>query len=392
MTAARDNGFGAFRLLFASLVIVSHSVEMLDGTDAEEPLYSAVRRLSLGALAVDGFFLISGYLIAASFMSDRLGYFWKRVLRIYPAFLVCTVICVAVVAPLAGAQLGALTPGDWAKVVYRSLLLKPPEIPGVFTGLPYAGLNGSMWSISYEFRCYIAVAAFGVLGVFRKPRLFLILTLAALGAMMVFSLPPLDDIEASDRVVGLIGEPRVALRLAAAFMTGTCFKLLAPRFDGRIAALCGAATIALQFVPLLAEPAWIDFGGYVLFWAVFDLDSKLLEDAQRQERHLLRRLPLRLADRGAADLVLARNSPARPHALDVCRLGGLRGAQLVPAGKAEPFGSSRSDFGPPGRSRHPRPPESRSADQLRPAPRQIAACTIASRAQFFQTLGSSRRD
>lgn len=276
MTPARDNGFGAFRLLFASLVIISHSVEMLDGTDAREPLHWLFGGYSLGALAVDGFFLISGYLIAASFMSDRLGYFWKRVLRIYPAFLVCTLICVAVVAPLAGAQLGALTPGDWGRVVYRTLLLKPPEIPGVFTGLPYAGLNGSMWSISYEFRCYIAVAVFGVLGVYRQPRLFLLLTLAALGAMVVFSLPPLDQLEASDRVVGLIGEPRVALRLAAAFMTGTCFKLMARRYDGRIAALCGAATIGLQFVPLLAEPALIVFGGYVLFWAVFDLDSKLL--------------------------------------------------------------------------------------------------------------------
>ena len=276
MTPARDNGFGAFRLLFASLVIVSHSVEMLDGNDAREPLHMLFGGYSLGALAVDGFFLISGYLIAASFMSDRLGYFWKRILRIYPAFLACTVISLAIVAPLAGAHIGELAPGDWARVAYRTLLLKAPEIPGVFTGLPYAGLNGSMWSISYEFRCYIGVAVLGVLGIYKFPRLFLAMTLAALVAMIVFSLPQFDGLQASDRIVGLIGEPRVALRLAVAFMTGTCFRLLARGYDGRIAALCGAATIALQFVPLLAEPALIVFGGYVLFWAVFDLDWKPL--------------------------------------------------------------------------------------------------------------------
>jgi peptidoglycan/LPS O-acetylase OafA/YrhL len=276
MTPARDNGFGAFRLFFASLVIVSHSIEMLDGNDAREPLHWLFGGYSLGALAVDGFFLISGYLIAASFMSDRLGYFWKRILRIYPAFLVCTVICVAVVAPLAGAHLRDLTPADWARVVYRTLLLKQTAVPGVFVGLHSPALNGSMWSISYEFRCYIAVAVFGVLGIYRRPRLFLLLTLAMLAAMIAFSLPPLVNLQFSDWIVGLVGDPRMAVRLALAFMTGTCFRLLSRRFDGRIAALCGAATVCLQFVPLLAEPALIIFGGYVLFWAVFDLDWKPL--------------------------------------------------------------------------------------------------------------------
>ncbi|WP_309607217.1 acyltransferase [Phenylobacterium sp.] len=276
MTTGRDNSFGAFRLLFASLVIVSHSIEMLDGNDAREPLHRMFGGLSLGALAVDGFFLISGYLIAASFMSDRVGYFWKRVLRIYPAFLVCTLASVAIVGPLAGAQLGLLTAGDWVRVVYRTLLLKPPEIPGVFVGLPYAGLNGSMWSISYEFRCYIGVAICGVLGLYRTPRLFLLLTLGVFAAMLAFNLPPLAGLQASDRFVGVLGEPRVALRLAAAFMAGTCFKLFAKRYDGRVAALCAVIAVALQFVPLIAEPALIVLGGYGLFWAVFEWDWKLL--------------------------------------------------------------------------------------------------------------------
>ena len=277
MTTGRDNSFGAFRLLFASLVIVSHSIEMLDGNDAREPLHWLFGGLSLGALAVDGFFLISGYLIAASFMSDRLGYFWKRVLRIYPAFLVCTIICIAVVGPLAGAQLELLSPGDWVRVVYRALLLKSPDVPGVFAGQHFGGgLNGSMWSISYEFRCYIGVAVLGFLGLYGRPRLFLLLTLCVFAAMLAFSLPPLEGLRVSDRFEGMFGEPRMALRLAAAFMTGTCFKLLVTRYDGRVAVVCGVAAMVLQFVPLLAEPALIALGGYVLFWAVFRWDWQFL--------------------------------------------------------------------------------------------------------------------
>jgi peptidoglycan/LPS O-acetylase OafA/YrhL len=272
MTAARNNAFGALRLFFASLVIVSHSIEMLDGDDAREPLHRLFGGISLGALAVDGFFLISGYLIAASFESDRLGYFWKRILRIYPAFLACTLLCVAVVAPLAGADLSLFGPGDWGRLAYRTLMLKAPEMPGVFAGLPYAGLNGSAWSISYEFRCYIAVAVLGVLGVYKAPKLFLAMTAAMFMAFIAFSLPPLNGFTAPDSVVGLIGDPAVAIRLAAAFMTGTAFWLLQPRLDGRIAALCGAVAIAMQFVKPLAEPALILLGGYGLFWVVFRPD------------------------------------------------------------------------------------------------------------------------
>lgn len=272
----RQNGFGALRLLFASLVIISHSYAMLDGSERREPLANLFGTISFGALAVDGFFLISGYLIAASFISDPKRYFWKRVLRIYPAFIVCSLLCLFVAAPLVGGSFSTFGAGDWARAVYRLVMLKPPEVPGVFEGMPYNVLNGSMWTISYEFRCYILAALFGMIGLYRRPRLFLGLSLGVLALSMAFAAPPLADLEAPRLFVSLLGEPQQDARLLGAFMLGTCFRLLPVRLDGRIAAAAAVALFGLMFVPVVAEAALISLGGYVLFWTALKVKWKPL--------------------------------------------------------------------------------------------------------------------
>ena len=266
VTANRQNGFGALRLLFASLVIVSHSGAMLDGDDRREPLVALFGTLTFGTLAVDGFFLISGYLIAASFMADPKRYFWKRALRIYPAFVVCSLLSLFVVAPLAGGDLAAIGIGDWARTAYRMLMLKAPVAPGIFEGLPYPALNGSMWTISYEFRCYILAALFGVIGLYRWRTGFLILTGVLLLANLIFAIPGLVVPPLPRALGSLLGDPQQDVRLLSTFMVGTCFRLFPIALKARWAAVCGAALLGLMFVPVVAELALITLGAYGLFW------------------------------------------------------------------------------------------------------------------------------
>src|SRR5579863_6185230 len=128
---AHRNNFGALRLMLAYAVIISHSPEMLDGNPSREPLMALGLHFTFGGLAVDGFFIISGYLIASSYLSSRslAQFFTSRVLRIYPAFVIAFLICILLVGPIAGGTLGALNARGWLSVFAKMISLGSPELP-----------------------------------------------------------------------------------------------------------------------------------------------------------------------------------------------------------------------------------------------------------------------
>ena len=66
-------------------------------------IVSRVRLSRFGALGVDGFFVLSGYLIVQSWLGDPefLNFLRKRVLRIVPGYLVAVVLSTLAVGLLA---------------------------------------------------------------------------------------------------------------------------------------------------------------------------------------------------------------------------------------------------------------------------------------------------
>ena len=156
-----ENNFDAIRLAMALLVVWSHSFALHLGSEKTEWVSLALNgAYNAGNLGVMAFFVISGFLITKSFERSKSlkSYFEKRVRRIYPGYMVATCICAFIIAPMFG---GAFP--NAAKTVGLNLLLRN-ELPDAFQANVYPGpVNGSLWSIPFEFWCYIGVAAVGAL-------------------------------------------------------------------------------------------------------------------------------------------------------------------------------------------------------------------------------------
>ena len=87
----RQNNFDLLRLCFAVFVLYSHCYMLYYGTMAAEPVSKFSNgQTELGIIAVYGFFIISGFLIARSFEYSQslMQYLGKRALRIVPGFVV----------------------------------------------------------------------------------------------------------------------------------------------------------------------------------------------------------------------------------------------------------------------------------------------------------------
>jgi len=171
----RDNNFNLIRFIAATMVIFTHSYALAMGSGDSEP-FRQFWGLPLGHIAVDIFFITSGFLITASLINSRnfSSFIWARVLRIYPALAVAVLLTVFVVG--AGFTTLSLESYITHTKVYDYLITnttllagQTAHLPGVFSELPYPNeINGSLWTLPWEIRMYGLLALFGVLVFLRK--------------------------------------------------------------------------------------------------------------------------------------------------------------------------------------------------------------------------------
>jgi peptidoglycan/LPS O-acetylase OafA/YrhL len=153
--AHAQNNFNLLRLLFALMVVVYHAIA-LPGIAGWQQAESWT---SVGAeLGVQGFFVLSGYLVWASLeRSASLGlYAEKRARRLLPGYVTVVLVCalVAVIlVPAARADLAQLASYLGWNLAFLNFMA--PTLPGVFEGNRFAEINGALWTLKIEVMFYL---------------------------------------------------------------------------------------------------------------------------------------------------------------------------------------------------------------------------------------------
>jgi peptidoglycan/LPS O-acetylase OafA/YrhL len=171
-----DNNLNLVRFCLATFVIFSHSFPLSKGEGYTDP-FKDVAEFSLGDMAVNAFFVVSGFLVTGSLVrSNSLRqYALARLARIYPGLFLSIFFCVFLVG-LLQTTLSTheyLTDKLTRNFLVKNSLLIPTKmqftLPGVFDGLPYSSIvNGSLWTLPYEISMYVVIAILGLIGVLKN--------------------------------------------------------------------------------------------------------------------------------------------------------------------------------------------------------------------------------
>ncbi|MFT6842382.1 MAG: peptidoglycan/LPS O-acetylase OafA/YrhL [Psychroserpens sp.] len=166
----RLNNFNLIRFVAATLVLITHSYVLFSGSGEAEPFRNFLG-MTLGTLAVDAFFVTSGFLIASSYFrqSSLFSFVVARALRIYPALIVALLFIIFAV----GSFFTNLSIDSYLfdpvtiQYFFRNTFLffgVDFSLPGVFLTNPYPdNVNGSLWTMPYEVIMYFLLAIIGLI-------------------------------------------------------------------------------------------------------------------------------------------------------------------------------------------------------------------------------------
>lgn len=282
LEATRVNNLDFIRFMLALSVLYCHCFVLYYGTeDTVEPLWVlSSKQMSLGTFAVNFFFIISGFLVLQSWNYSKglWDYLKKRIIRIYPGFIVASLFCICIFGPLGTADW--FSPWGYWKLYYQNmhigkalanmLQLTEPWVPWTLKHVPIPDtINGSLWTIRYEFFCYLIIPFFALLGLYKKKNLIITLFLLFfLGQALqdYYNLSLFDWQE-----YPLIGKPDFLPRFLTYFLAGMCFYIYRDRIPrSRILLGFSIFIIVLSIVAFkalaLTQPI---FGAYILFYLAF---------------------------------------------------------------------------------------------------------------------------
>ncbi|MFM7726993.1 MAG: acyltransferase family protein, partial [Flavobacteriales bacterium] len=187
-----SNNLDAIRLFAALFVLIGHAPAMLYNEGYSWDPINELFGLRIQTLGVCIFFVVSGFLVSRSWQerSSIRGFILSRVLRIFPALIIVVALSVFVLGPC----LTTLSISDYflSPVTLKylqnvSLYRMYYYLPGVFEGNPHPGsVNGSLWTLPYEFTCYLLLMTLGIIKALKNRLVALLIILVIIFQYIIF--------------------------------------------------------------------------------------------------------------------------------------------------------------------------------------------------------------
>lgn len=265
----RHNNLNIIRLFASLLVLYMHSFSVCIGDQRQDitGILTGYKQLS-GGLAVDIFFIISGFLICRSF--DRSKSLWAyikaRFLRIWPLLFVVVCVTTFIIGPILTEHSASLYfKSNWFGFFRNVFFINTYSmLPGVFNYHYNHSLNGSLWTLQYEVICYILVVLTSLLWKKYKAAAPIFTVILAGFYLYGVYVTPID--------IGFVSTVFVAnfVRLAMFFCMGMTYY----RYEDYICIsgkLCLVAIAGLVAGTILAnfEVVFALFGSYIIFFIAF---------------------------------------------------------------------------------------------------------------------------
>lgn len=158
----KNNNFDFLRFVFAILVVVSHAYPLSGSSESAQWIYQITNgQIVYAKIGLDGFFIISGFFIFKSLQrsSSINNYLKKRFLRLFPGLFFVLLLTLIAVPFLYNSDIPFCSNKEFLTYLPNNFSLYgfQPLITGVFDNNPYHSINGSLWTLRYEFSLYVVL-------------------------------------------------------------------------------------------------------------------------------------------------------------------------------------------------------------------------------------------
>ena len=245
----RPAGFDYMRITLAVAVVFWHSFGISYGVPWTSEVLAGPAKPFVSVI-LPAFFALSGFLVAGSLARSSLTTFvGLRVIRIAPALSVEVVISALIFGPLlTTVALDAYFTDPLLHAYFLNAIGKIQYfLPGLFPNNPIPNIvNGQLWTVPWELKCYIALTLLAVIGVARDRWVFLVCGGLAPILFVAWRL----TFDAESRALNELGQV-TGWALVLSFLAGVVIYQFRDRLphSGALCALCLVLFVAALYLP-----------------------------------------------------------------------------------------------------------------------------------------------